>query len=109
MKEWKDMTKLEKTLLAYKSYKGQRPYTTITEEQYIKLTKRCPICNATFYIQIHHIDFNPHNDNPNNVIGLCLKCHHFAENKKFKGMPKDILIPKLKEHIQQYYYIKWLK
>ena len=94
---------------SYFSYKSVRPYTTISELEYNKLTAKCSVCNADSYIQVHHIDFNPYNDSSDNTIGLCLNCHHFARNKKFKGMKKDLLIPILKEHIQKYYHNKAIK
>lgn len=42
--------------------------------------RKCQVCEKTELeekrkLSVHHIDFNKHNNNPNNLITLCLKCH----------------------------------
>ncbi len=42
--------------------------------------RKCQICEKTELenkrrLQIHHIDYNKRNNNPNNLISLCLICH----------------------------------
>lgn len=47
----------------------------------------CRICNATqndATFQVHHIDYNKLNCNPNNLITLCRSCHSRTNhNRKF--------------------------
>lgn len=35
----------------------------------------CMICGKTGYTEVHHIDENPLNNNPENLIRLCKSCH----------------------------------
>lgn len=35
----------------------------------------CQVCNKEPSIQVHHIDYNKKNNNPDNLITLCRSCH----------------------------------
>ncbi len=45
--------------------------------QYRKLidTKECQRCGATERIEVHHMDLDHYNDDPDNLIALCIYCH----------------------------------
>ena len=45
----------------------------------------CQKCGLTKRLQIHHIDGNKKNDNPNNLITLCIFCH-----QKLKGFKNKL-------------------
>lgn len=47
--------------------------------------KKCQLCGATDHLQIHHIDQNPANNFPQNLMTLCSSCHlkwHWTHGKK---------------------------
>jgi len=50
---------------------------------YIKID-RCTTCLAESPTDIHHLDRNPGNNKPNNLIALCKECHQ----KMHKGKKK---------------------
>ena len=39
--------------------------------------KKCMVCGklGKEKLSVHHIDYNKHNNNPNNLISLCRSCH----------------------------------
>ena len=50
-----------------------------------KYVWQCPDCeHKTDKLDVHHIDFNKKNNNPENLITLCRRCHSktFGKNKK---------------------------
>ncbi len=36
---------------------------------------KCPDCNKAIKLELHHKDNNPHNNDPDNVMFLCHRCH----------------------------------
>ena len=38
---------------------------------------KCQRCGSTKDLELHHIDGNRENNNPSNLILLCLKCHRY--------------------------------
>ncbi len=40
----------------------------------------CQLCGANGYTEVHHIDKNPLNNSPNNLIRLCKSCHTKQHN-----------------------------
>lgn len=49
--------------------------------------RKCFICEKTELesgekLHCHHIDYNKRNNNPNNLISLCRKCHMKTNNKR---------------------------
>ena len=45
-----------------------------------KCSNSCCICQTPF-IQVHHIDENPSNNDPDNLVPLCPNCHNIAHGK----------------------------
>ena len=64
-----------------KKYKKKRPYVKVSLQREIKIeaSHRCAICTETSALDIHHIDYNRENNNPNNLICLCAVCHRRAD------------------------------
>ena len=46
---------------------------------------KCELCESTNNLEVHHKDKNPMNNELNNIIKVCCKCHH-----KFHPKNKDI-------------------
>ena len=44
----------------------------------------CALCGKTGYTEVHHIDKNPLNNSPNNLIRLCKSCH--AKQHRLRGL-----------------------
>ena len=49
--------------------------------------RKCQICYKTelenkYKLSVHHIDYNKNNNNPNNLISLCVSCHIKTNNKR---------------------------
>ena len=44
--------------------------------------KLCGIKQGDRLLDIHHIDYNKENCNPNNLISLCMGCHRKTNNKR---------------------------
>ena len=76
----KDYPKLYQKTLSYKkkgSYKRSlriKIYKKAFEDCYGKVDY-CMKCGSKDRLQIHHIDKNNQNANPENLIKLCFKCH----------------------------------
>jgi hypothetical protein len=78
----------------------------------------CQICgtnkeSSQYPLVVHHVDYNKKNNNPNNLITLCLFCHsktNFNRNKWmgvfYKQLNPDILkkvqSESIEEHIKEY-------
>lgn len=43
---------------------------------------RCEICGKDGYTEVHHIDKNPLNNSPDNLIRLCKSCHSFQHAER---------------------------
>lgn len=50
---------------------------------------RCQFCFSKVRINIHHIDGNHDNNNTNNMICLCLKCHQWVHDQVRKQKIKS--------------------
>lgn len=50
-----------------------------------EINSECPICNNkdVGHFEIHHIDYNPSNNEISNLILLCRNCHSKADSKDF--------------------------
>lgn len=42
----------------------------------------CAICGKSGYTEVHHIDKNPMNNSPSNLVRLCKSCHAKQHHKK---------------------------
>lgn len=91
MKDFKTRKKISATYLGIdeKDWNGFSNYHSITKglltsKQKNRIKKRynytCQLCGLSGKgkneIDLHHIDYNKQNNNPNNIIILCRKCHH---------------------------------
>jgi DNA-binding MarR family transcriptional regulator len=65
----------------------------------------CQYCGSKINLGIHHIDGNPHNDNPENLTLLCLKCNRKAEkdlNIKIGLILHQLSVGQTRREIAQY-------
>lgn len=62
--------------------------------------KECCHCKTTSNLEVHHIDFNHKNDNPQNLVALCHECH--VEIHRKNGNAK--LQAEINLSIQDYVY-----
>lgn len=51
----------------------------------------CEVCGATGITEIHHIDKNPKNYNRDNLIELCVTCHHKMHTHECCVIREDII------------------
>jgi len=58
--------------------RGYKNYGTSGREKKYKLAWKdiCEICKTGETIDLHHKDFNNHNDNAINLLSVCKQCHH---------------------------------
>ena len=47
--------------------------------------KKCAMCGSTENIHVHHIDKNHSNNNIENLMYLCAKCHNNIAHKRERG------------------------
>lgn len=52
----------------------------------------CEVCQQEENIQVHHIDENRENNNPANLISLCINCHQQLHGNGFKIIYADEII-----------------
>jgi hypothetical protein len=59
--------------------------TSVRREILIEASYRCavPRCMTAIAIDVHHIDENPANNNPSNLIALCPTCHSAFHRKTY--------------------------
>lgn len=64
-----------------------KPATRYTYRKKIKLKDACEICGSKENLLRHHKDHNRNNNNPDNIITLCKKCHqeHHTLRDPFTG------------------------
>lgn len=56
--------------------------------QYHRATKHilaCQNCDRKYTLETHHIDGNKRNNNPNNLLKLCRRCHMLIDGR-FKNL-----------------------
>ena len=51
----------------------------------------CEICGNNSQLHVHHIDSDRTNNNPNNLITLCNKCHLRVHNKSLMVLHSDVI------------------
>lgn len=73
---------------------------TVAKEIIYKASNACCICQTPF-VQIHHIDDDPTNNDPDNLIPLCLNHHALAQVKS--GMFRNLTPSILKNFREKWY------
>jgi len=58
--------------------KRRKPVPQKVRSKKMYLLRKCGWCGREPVQQIHHIDGNPRNNRPRNLIGLCGTCHNKA-------------------------------
>lgn len=56
----------------------------IDNELYDKITKSCALCGFDKIVELHHLDGNHKNNNPENLTGLCPNHHKMFHNFKYR-------------------------
>ena len=51
----------------------------ISLELYTEKTQECSICGFKEWVELHHINSNKKDNDPNNLIGLCPNHHRLAQ------------------------------
>ncbi len=63
-----------------RSSKSLKEYNKIRKSIFIRDEYTCQFrvfCKPVFKLEVHHIDTNPENNNPQNLVTLCNHCHQF--------------------------------
>lgn len=111
------MTSKEEIIKLYKMYRNQatvakligvsRQYVSqivsIGRYKYIKkgnikeLKKndKCYICKINLSGNIHHLDGNPQNADPSNLVYICAQCHHIVHKMRPKNIIKKNIVKKV--------------
>lgn len=55
-------------------------------------TNVCEICGSTDDVEVHHIDKNHNNNNPENLISLCSSCHTRVHNQSLLVIYADEIV-----------------
>lgn len=50
---------------------------------------KCAVCGAEYHLHVHHIDRDPTNDDPGNLITLCETCHARAHRELVRKGGKE--------------------
>ena len=53
--------------------------------------KKCVVCQEENIVEVHHLDENHHNNDPNNLIPLC-PTHHQYWHSRYKHLVYDIIM-----------------
>lgn len=65
----------------------------IDTSRYQKYMKKCcEVCGTTTDLEVHHIDKNHQNNNPNNLLTVCSSCHQKIHNQTLTTLFKDSII-----------------
>ena len=70
---------LEKT----KSRNNEKRHN-IDPELYNKITKSCALCGFDKIVDLHHLDSNPKNNDPENLVGLCPNHHKMFHDFRYR-------------------------
>jgi len=90
-------------------------YGEIGLKKMLKVNFSCEICGRRAFrapnlskvrqVVLHHIDWDPSNNSEDNLLVLCQKhhseLHHFITNSYLKTIPKDFIIKKTKEWLNE--------
>ena len=69
-------------------------------------TNVCEICGSTDDVEVHHIDKNHNNNNPENLISLCSSCHTRVHNQSLLVIYADEIVSITKIGIEDVYDIE---
>lgn len=69
-------------------------------------TNVCEICGSTNDVEVHHIDKNHNNNNPENLISLCSSCHTRVHNQSLLVIYADEIVSITKIGIEDVYDIE---
>ena len=90
---WNDKDYIEKVLSGKaKNYGGQFVgqkyigFDAVRELIRNRDDNKCQICDSKNNIQVHHIDFDNNNQNPQNLVSLCRTCHRIHTHRN-RGTP----------------------
>jgi hypothetical protein len=83
-----------------KKLRANVPRDVATEVLFLS-DRTCCVCRERKPVQIHHIDENPSNCDPDNLAVLCLDCHHQTQSKG--GFDR-----KLDAHLVRRYREDWI-
>ena len=75
------------------NYKGNNTYRDICFKYH---RSRCLICNEEYFVNAHHMDENRSNNNPENLVPLCLN-HHWYMHSKHKILIEEKILKYLEE------------
>lgn len=70
---------------------GIKKFNNRTDYRYF-IKDKCYICGGVNNLVVHHIDFNHDNNDKNNLITLCNKCHGQIHNFNLEILHSDIII-----------------
>lgn len=59
--------------------------------------KKCVICGEENIVAAHHLDENPNNNKPENLIPLCMTHHVYWHSKKFKHLIENKVMDYIKD------------
>lgn len=63
----------------------------ITIELYREITQECILCSFNKIVDLHHLDENHSNNNPNNMVGLCPNHHKMLHILEYRELLKDTI------------------
>ena len=62
----------------------------------------CVICGSTDHVQFHHVDLDPSNNEPMNVVRLCRDCHVEAHRQEVAGTYAETMLLVIKKYLAKF-------
>lgn len=103
------------------AHRSDAPSETVIRRRYTHLRGTiCETCQSDQQIQLHHIDSNPENNDPTNLMTLCAPCHarwHWEHGKKASAKTNPVCCVvcgkeerwRIKRGMCQMHYQRWKK
>jgi hypothetical protein len=83
----------ENSILKIKHYtNGSSIYQAIAYRNYGKICSNCGYDEFEEGLEVHHIDGNRNNNDLDNLIVLCGRCHNLITYKKFKIVNRELIL-----------------